>query len=90
MSARPGANPHSVAEHGITLTVQVTPRISRSKLNGGGVLPSRRRALGVSVAAPSVNGADDAALLTILNKLPAVRESKLVIVSGDASRLTVV
>lgn len=90
MSARPGANPHSVAEHGVTLTVQGTPRISKSKLNGGGALPSRRRALGVSVAVPSVNGADDAALLTILSKLPAVRQSKLVIISGDASRLTVV
>jgi uncharacterized protein (TIGR00251 family) len=81
---------YSIGERGVTLTVRVTPKASRSAFGGLVVLPDRRQALSVRAAAPPVEGAANAALVAFLAKELAVSRSDLAIISGETSRLKVI
>lgn len=64
------------------LTLRVTPRSSRTEVNG--VIDG---ALRVHVAAPPVNGAANEALLKFLAKRLRVPRCRITVASGESSRL---
>ena len=82
--------PYRLAQDHVTLTVQVTPKASRSGFAGVIERPDGRLALAVRVAAPPVEGAANAALMAFLSKQLGVSKSSLGLASGETSRLKVV
>ncbi len=72
---------------GLTMTVRVTPRASRSAFAGLIDLPDGGQAVAIRVAAPPVDGAANAALIAFLSKQLAVRKSDISLSGGETSRL---
>jgi len=71
---------------GIRLAVRVTVRAKRDQLTGPIAEADGRAALAIRLAAPPVDGAANAALVTFLAKELAVPRSAVTIVSGEKSR----
>ena len=69
-------------DEGVVFTVKVKPRASRTK-----VLGEKMGMLEVALAAPPVDGAANAELISLLAKCFRVAKSSVRIVAGDASRL---
>lgn len=72
---------------GLVLTVRVTPKASRTEAAGVIVLPDGRPTLAVRLAAPPVDGAANAELVSFVAKALGLRKSAVTILAGDASRL---
>ena len=72
---------------GLRLTVRLTPRAARNGLDG--VVPGLddRPALHLRVAAPPVEGAANAALVSYVAEALRLRKSDVSIVSGERGRL---
>jgi uncharacterized protein len=66
---------------GVTLSVYVTPRASRSEVAG-----EREGALWVRLAAPPVDGKANAALISLLADWLGVPKAHVEIVSGETAR----
>ena len=82
--------PYSLDDDGVTLTVRVVPKASRTAFAGIVALPDGRPAVSVRVAAPPVEGAANLALRTFLGKQLAVDKSDLTVTHGETSRLKVI
>jgi len=85
-----GREPYSVDDDGVSLTVRVVPKVSRTAFAGIVALPDGRPALSVRVAAPPVEGAANLALRVFLSKQLAVNKSDLTVTHGETSRLKVI
>lgn len=72
-------------EGGVRFGVRMQPRASRSGIDG-----IHGDALKVRVQAPPVDGAANAALVTVLAEALGVREGAVQVVAGLASRIKVV
>ncbi|MGX5775277.1 DUF167 family protein [Methylorubrum zatmanii] len=72
---------------GLTLAVRLTPRASRTGLDGVRVDADGRPVLCLRVAAPPVEGAANAALTAFVAKSLKLRKAEVVLVSGEASRI---
>ena len=70
---------------GATITIQVQPRASRTEISG-----EQNGALRVRLAAPPVDGAANAELLSFLAKFLGMRRADLQILSGEHARRKVV
>ncbi len=79
--------PYSLAAGGLTLAVRLTPRASRTGLDGVRREADGRPILCLRVAAPPVEGAANAALVAFLAKSLGLRKSDVALVAGEASRI---
>ena len=71
----------------VRLAVRLTPRGGRAAIDGWAIDADGRPYLKVRVAAPPVEGAANAALITFLAKTLGVSRSSLTIASGAGARL---
>ena len=71
---------------GIVLTVRVTPRSARTRLDGFAALGEGRTALAVRLAAPPIDGEANDALIAFLAALLSVRKADIAIRSGRSGR----
>ncbi len=71
----------------VRLAVRLTPRGGREAIDGWAIDADGRPYLKVRVAAPPVEGAANAALITFLAKTLGVSRSSLTIASGAGARL---
>ena len=72
---------------GLRLAVRLTPRAARNGLDGVVSGPDGRPALHLRVAAPPVEGAANAALVSYVAEALRLRKSDVSIVSGERGRL---
>ena len=78
--------PFTPAPDGLVLAVRLTPRASRTGLNGVRTEPDGRLVLCLRVAAPPVEGAANAALTAFVAKSLGLRRAEVTLVSGETSR----
>jgi uncharacterized protein (TIGR00251 family) len=71
---------------GLVLAVRLTPRASRTGLDGVRTEPDGRPVLCLRVAAPPVEGAANAALTAFIAKSLGLRRAEVTLVSGETSR----
>jgi hypothetical protein len=81
------AIPFAVTDKGLRLTVRLTPRASRNRIEGVIAGPDREPALKVSVTAPPEAGKANAALIKLLAKEWRVAKSRIAITAGASARL---
>lgn len=74
-------------ETGVILSVRLTPRAGRNRIEGEGVDADGRSHLKVAVRAPPVDGEANAALIAFLAKALKRPKSAVKIVSGETARL---
>lgn len=72
-------------ENGVTFAVRVQPRASRSEIAG-----ERGGALKLRLAAPPVDGAANAELISFLAKRFGISRSQIIIISGLTSKNKVI
>ena len=84
------ARPYRIDGEGLRLAVRVTPRGGREAFGGLVADADGRPALAVRLAAPPVDGAANAALVTFLAARLALRRSDVTILSGETARLKLV
>ena len=82
-----GQLPFSKTADGICLVVRLTPRSSRSGIDGVVVDVEGRPILQLRVAAPPVDGAANSALTSFVAKSLGIRKSGVLIASGERSRV---
>jgi uncharacterized protein len=70
----------------VLLAVRVTPRARRTEICGLVEAPHAKRALGIRLAAPPVDGAANEALCGLLAREFGIARSAVSIRSGEASR----
>ncbi|MEH3117758.1 MAG: DUF167 family protein [Methylorubrum populi] len=78
--------PYTLDADGLTLAVRLTPRASRSGLDGVRADADGRPVLCLRVAAPPVEGAANAALTVFLARSLGLRKAEVTLVSGETSR----
>ncbi|HJE23405.1 MAG TPA: DUF167 family protein [Methylorubrum populi] len=78
--------PFTLDADGLTLAVRLTPRASRTALDGVRTDADGRPVLCLRVAAPPVEGAANAALTAFVAKSLKLRKAEVVLVSGETSR----
>jgi uncharacterized protein (TIGR00251 family) len=81
--------PFTVDVDGVRLAVRLTPRASRTGLDGPVTGTDGRVALQIRLAAPPVDGAANKALIAFLADALAMRKSDVTIRSGETSRLKI-
>ncbi|MBA2918531.1 hypothetical protein GON01_06030 [Sphingomonas sp. MAH-20] len=81
------AEPWSENADGLTLTVRVTPKASRTAIAGIVPLPDGRTALSIRLAAPPVEGAANAELAACLSKTLGIPKSAITLASGQTARV---
>src|SRR6478735_3265031 len=81
------ALPFTATATGIRLAVRLTPRASRSGLDGIFTGPDGKPMLQIRVAAPPVDGAANAALIALLSDALDVRKADITIVLGETARV---
>jgi uncharacterized protein len=81
------ALPFTATATGIRLAVRLTPRASRTGLDGIVTGADGKRMLQIRVAAPPVEGAANAALIALLSEALDVRKSDIMIIAGENARL---
>lgn len=79
--------PFSAAGGGVRLAVRLTPRAARDGIDGIAPGPDGRPVLRLRVAAPPVEGAANAALVGYVARSLRMRESDIVLISGERGRL---
>jgi uncharacterized protein (TIGR00251 family) len=74
---------------GVRLSVRVTPRASRSGIDGVVRDAEGRPLLAVRLHAPPVDGAANAALIALLTKALGLRKADVTIRSGETGRVKI-
>ena len=78
--------PFAPAGRGVRLAVRLTPRAARNGLDGVAPGPDGRPVLLLRVAAPPVEGAANAALVSFVAETLRMRKTDVAIVSGERGR----
>jgi uncharacterized protein (TIGR00251 family) len=81
--------PYSAVEGGVRLALRLSPRASRTQVDGIVQDAEDRPLLKLRLAAPPVDGAANAALISLLAKALSLRKADITIRSGEASRIKV-
>lgn len=81
--------PYSAVEGGVRLALRLSPRASRTEVDGIVQDAEGRPLLKLRLAAPPVDGAANAALITLLAKTLSLRKADITIRSGETSRTKV-
>lgn len=81
------ALPFSFDSDGVRLAVRLTPRASRTALDGVIAGSDGRPALRVRIAAPPVEGAANIALIEFLAAGLRLRKADVVVLAGESARL---
>jgi hypothetical protein len=81
--------PYSAVEGGVRLALRLSPRASRTQVDGIVQDAEGRPLLKLRLAAPPVDGAANAALIALLAKALSLRKADITIRSGEASRTKV-
>lgn len=82
----PMTRPYALLPDGVRLAVRLTPRASRTGLDGIVTGADGRLVLQVRVAAPPVEGAANKALVAYLAAALRLRKSEIRIASGETAR----
>ena len=81
--------PYAAVEGGVRLALRLTPRASRTGVDGITQDAEGRPLLKLRLAAPPVDGAANAALIALLAKTLSLRKADITIRSGETSRTKV-
>jgi len=81
------ALPWRHSQHGLTVTVRLTPKGGRDALDGVTSLADGTPVLRVRVRAAPHEGAANAALVAVLAKALAVPQGRVALVSGQSARV---
>lgn len=81
--------PYAAVEGGVQLALRLSPRASRTEVDGIVQDAEGRPLLKLRLAAPPVDGAANAALIALLAKALSLRKADIRIRSGEASRTKV-
>ncbi len=83
--ATPASQPFSPRADGVTLTVRLTPKAGRARIDGVRATPGGT-ALAIAVTAPPEDGKANAALIALLAKALHLPKSALHLTHGGKSR----
>lgn len=81
------SNPWQTTDDGLLLTVRLTPKGGRDRLEGIVEDAEGRPAIKARVSAPPVDGAANVALIKLLAKALGVSKSKIRFASGETARI---
>ncbi len=81
------SDPWQTTDDGLLLTVRLTPKGGRDRLEGMVADANDRFAIKARVSAPPVDGAANVALIKLLSKMLGVSKSKISFVSGETARI---
>lgn len=79
--------PWTAMPDGVRLTVRLSPRASRNKIEGVAIGADGKPVLKIRLTAPPVDGTANAALIAFLADMLDLRRADIVIRSGETSRL---
>ncbi|MBB2962231.1 hypothetical protein FHU13_002623 [Methylobacterium sp. R2-1] len=79
-------SPFTLDTDGLVLAVRLTPRASRTGLDGVRTEADGRPILSLRVAAPPVDGAANAALIAFVARSLGLRKAEVTLLSGETSR----
>lgn len=82
--------PYAAVKDGVRLSVRVTPRASRSELQGAVTGADGKVSLRIRLTASPHDGEANEALIALLSKELGMRKSDISIHSGHSSRLKIV
>ena len=81
------SDPWTLTDDGLLLTLRLTPKGGRDRLEGVVFDVDNRPAIKARVSAPPVDGAANAALIKLLAKELGVSKSKVRFASGETARI---
>lgn len=81
------SDPWQTTDDGLLLTVRLTPKGGRDRLDGVVEDADGRPAIKARVSAPPVDGAANVALIKLLAKTLSVSKSKIRFASGETARI---
>ena len=81
--------PYAAAQGGVRLALRLTPRASRSGVDGIGTDAEGRPLLKLRLVTPPVEGAANEALIAFLDKTLGLRKADITIRSGETSRVKI-
>lgn len=81
------SNPWQAKNDGLLLTVRLTPKGGRDRLDGIVLDTDGRPAIKARVSAPPVDGAANIALIKLLAKVLGIPKSSIQFVSGETARI---
>ena len=84
------AKPYTEIATGLRLAVRLTPRAAHNRVVGLAADAEGRSVLQIRLTAPPVEGAANAALIAFLAKTLGLRQSDVIIRSGQKGRLKIV
>lgn len=82
-----GARPWREQEDGLLLTLRLTPKGGRDRIDGIGEDAEGRPLLLARVSAPPAEGAANAALIKLIAKAAGARKSDVTIEAGETARV---
>ena len=80
-------NPWQTTDDGLLLTVRLTPKGGKDRLDGIVIDAEGRPAIKARVSAPPVDGAANVALIKLLAKVLDVSKSSIRFASGETARI---
>lgn len=81
------SDPWQTTDDGLLLTVRLTPKGGRDRLEGVVLDAEGRPAIKARVSAPPVDGAANIGLIKLLAKVLGVSKSSIQFVSGETARI---